>query len=96
MRHDFPEFSSLREQIFGFESAVHVFDGFERPWKCDTQRRLSMEAQMAIRTTRSVGMILLAVWLILTGLTTFVAFPLPAAVSGALALIAGVLILIGM
>ena len=51
---------------------------------------------MAIRTTRSVGMILLAVWLILYGLQAFVAVPIPAAVSASLAIIAGVLIILGM
>jgi hypothetical protein len=51
---------------------------------------------MAIRTTRSVGMILLGVWLILTGLQAFVAVPIPAAVSAVLALIAGVLVILGM
>ena len=51
---------------------------------------------MAIRTTRSVGMILLGVWLILFGLQAFVPLPIPAAVSAVLALIAGVLIILGM
>lgn len=51
---------------------------------------------MAIRTTRSIGMLLLGIWLILTGLASLVAIPLPAVVSAVLALIAGVLILVGM
>ena len=51
---------------------------------------------MAIRTTRSAGMLLLAIWLILTGIGGFVALPLPGVLMAALALIAGVLILIGM
>ena len=51
---------------------------------------------MAVRTTRSVGMMLLGVWLILAGLQVFVPLPIPAAVSAALALIAGVLIILGM
>jgi hypothetical protein len=50
---------------------------------------------MAIRPTRNVGMILLAIWLILTGLTSFVAMPMPAMLMGVLALLAGVLILLG-
>jgi len=41
-------------------------------------------------------MMLLAIWLILTGLTAFVAFPLPAMVSAVIAILAGVLILLGM
>ena len=51
---------------------------------------------MAIRTTRSVGMILLGVWLILNGLQAFTPLPIPTAVNGVLALLAGVLILLGM
>ena len=51
---------------------------------------------MAIRMTRSAGMLLLAVWLIVIGITGLVAIPIPGALTSALALIAGVLILIGM
>lgn len=45
--------------------------------------------------TRNLGMLLLAVWLILTGLAGLVAMPLPGVVMAVLALIAGVLILVG-
>jgi hypothetical protein len=51
---------------------------------------------MAVRITRSAGMLLLAIWLILSGLTGFVALPLPPVLMAVLALIAGILILIGM
>lgn len=51
---------------------------------------------MAIRTTRSAGMLLLAIWLILTGVSGFAALSIPGVLMAALALIAGVLILIGM
>lgn len=54
------------------------------------------EVVMAIRTTRSVGMILLSIWLILYGLTSFVAIPIPPVVSAVIAILAGVLILLGM
>ena len=50
---------------------------------------------MAVVVTRSAGMLLLAVWLILTGLAGLVALPLPGVVMAVLALIAGVLILVG-
>lgn len=50
---------------------------------------------MAVHVTRSAGMLLLAIWLILTGIAGFAAVPIPAIVMAALALIAGVLILIG-
>jgi hypothetical protein len=41
-------------------------------------------------------MLLLAIWLIVTGLASFIALPIPGVLRGALALIAGILILIGM
>ena len=50
---------------------------------------------MAVTMTRSAGMLLLSIWLILTGLSGLVAFPLPASVMAVLALIAGGLILVG-
>jgi hypothetical protein len=50
---------------------------------------------MVVRVTRNAGMLLLAIWLILSGLAGFAAVPLPGIVMAALALIAGVLILIG-
>lgn len=43
----------------------------------------------------SVGMILLAIWLILQGLPAFVRFVIPSKVTAVLALLAGILILIG-
>ena len=51
---------------------------------------------MAVRTTKSIGMILLGLWLILMGLGSFVSVAIPGVLMGALALIAGVLIIIGM
>jgi hypothetical protein len=50
---------------------------------------------MAVMVTRSAGMLLLGIWLILTGLAGLVTFPLPPVVMAVLALIAGVLILAG-
>lgn len=50
---------------------------------------------MAVVFQKSIGLLLLAVWLILSGLMGFVAFALPAPVMPALALIAGILILVG-
>ena len=51
---------------------------------------------MAVRVTRSAGMLLLGIWLIVTGISGFAAFPIPGVLMAALALIAGVLILIGL
>jgi hypothetical protein len=53
------------------------------------------EAAMAIRATRSIGMLVLAVWLILTGVAGLAAVALPAPIMPVLALVAGVLILVG-
>ena len=50
---------------------------------------------MAVHVTRNAGMLLLAIWLIISGLASFAALPIPGTVMAALALIAGVLILIG-
>jgi hypothetical protein len=49
---------------------------------------------MAVTVTRSAGMLLLSIWLILTGLAGL-AVPIPHVLMAALALIAGVLILVG-
>ena len=51
---------------------------------------------MAIRMTRSAGMLLLGIWLIITGISGFAALPIPGVLMSGLALIAGVLLLIGM
>jgi len=56
---------------------------------------LHQEVDMALTVTRSAGMLLLAIWLILTGLAGLIALPLPGGIMSALALIAGVLILVG-
>jgi len=48
-----------------------------------------------MRLNRNLGMTLLGIWLILTGLTAFVGLGIPAPVTGAIAIAAGALILIG-
>jgi hypothetical protein len=50
---------------------------------------------MAINFQRNIGMLLLAVWLILYGLAGMIALVLPAPVMAVLALLAGILILVG-
>ena len=50
---------------------------------------------MAIRITRSTGMLLLAIWLILSGAAGLAPLPIPVILMSVLALIAGVLILLG-
>jgi hypothetical protein len=51
---------------------------------------------MKLRTTRSAGTLLLALWLILTGIGGFVSLPIPGVFMASLALLAGVLMLLGM
>ena len=50
---------------------------------------------MATLVTRNAGMLVLALWLILHGLMAFLTIAIPPALPGALALIAGILILLG-
>ena len=50
---------------------------------------------MAVNVQKNMGLMVLAIWLILYGVMGLVAFALPAPVMAVLALIAGVLILVG-
>jgi hypothetical protein len=50
---------------------------------------------MATTINRNLGMLVLAVWLILTGLSGMFALGLPPIVMAVLALIAGILIIVG-
>ena len=50
---------------------------------------------MATGFNRNIGMLLLGVWLILSGLTGIAGLALPGMVMALLALIAGILILVG-
>lgn len=50
---------------------------------------------MAVAVTRSVGMLLLAIYLIITGLAGFAPLPIPGALMAVLALLAGIFILVG-
>ncbi|MBA2306382.1 MAG: hypothetical protein H0W08_27655 [Acidobacteria bacterium] len=50
---------------------------------------------MASGFNRNIGMLLLGLWLVLTGLSGLVALGLPAMLMAVLALIAGVLIIVG-
>jgi hypothetical protein len=50
---------------------------------------------MAVTFQRNAGMLLLAVWLILYGLAGMVALALPPPLMAVLALLAGILILVG-
>jgi hypothetical protein len=54
-----------------------------------------LEDEMAVVVTRSAGMLLLSIWLIRTGLAGLATIPIPGVLMAALALIAGVLILLG-
>ena len=50
---------------------------------------------MAVTVTRNVGSLLLAIWLIVSGLAGLIALPLPPLVMPVLALVAGIAILLG-
>ena len=50
---------------------------------------------MALVATRSLGMLLLAIWLILTGIMGLATLPIPGVVMAVLALLAGILIIVG-
>jgi hypothetical protein len=53
------------------------------------------EGPMAVRFQRNVGMLLLGIWLLLTGLAGLVSLGLPYPLMAVLALLAGILILAG-
>jgi hypothetical protein len=54
-----------------------------------------LENKTPMNFTKNIGMLLLAIYLILVGLMSFVAIPIPAIVLGILAILAGVMILLG-
>jgi hypothetical protein len=47
-----------------------------------------------MKITKNLGMILLAIWLIITGIMQLVSIPIPAMIMAIIAIAAGVLILI--
>ena len=53
------------------------------------------EVRMAYTLNRNAGMMTLAIWLILSGISGLVVLPLPSPLMAVLALVAGILILIG-
>jgi hypothetical protein len=50
---------------------------------------------MAYKFNNNAGMMVLAIWLILSGLSALIVLPLPPLVMALLALVAGILILMG-
>jgi hypothetical protein len=52
-------------------------------------------ASMAITFQRNMGMLLLGIWLVLSGLAGIVSLGLPSPLMAVLALLAGILILVG-
>ena len=53
------------------------------------------EDLMAIRATRNLGMLLLSIWLILHGIVGLAGIGIPGPLMAVLALLAGILILVG-
>ena len=56
---------------------------------------MQAECRMPYTFNKSSGMMALAIWLILSGLSGLIVLPLPPLVMAVLALVAGILILIG-
>jgi hypothetical protein len=50
---------------------------------------------MAVIATRSLGLLVLAVYLIVIGITGIVSVPIPGVLTAVLALLAGILLLVG-
>ena len=50
---------------------------------------------MAVTFQRNIGLLVLAIWLILYGLSGVIALGLPSPLMGVLALVSGILILVG-
>ena len=50
---------------------------------------------MTVRVTRSAGMLMLGIWLLLSGVAGLAALPIPAIIMAVLAVVAGILIVIG-
>jgi hypothetical protein len=63
------------------------------PWRCMDQAKEG-RSQMTIGAI-SIGIVLLAIWLILTGLSSLVRLGIPSQAMGILALLAGILLLVG-
>ena len=55
----------------------------------------TQEVMMAVTVTRNIGTLLLAVWLIVSGLTGLTTLPLPGLLMPVLALAAGIALLLG-
>lgn len=56
---------------------------------------INEEMKMAVTFQRNIGLLVLAIWLILYGLAGTVALALPVPLMAVLALLAGILILVG-
>jgi hypothetical protein len=56
---------------------------------------LNKETKMTVNFQRNIGLLVLAIWLILYGLAGTVALALPVPLMAVLALLAGILILVG-
>ena len=50
---------------------------------------------MAVIATKNLGLLFLAVWLIITGIAGLVSVPIPGVIMAVIALLAGILLLVG-
>jgi hypothetical protein len=71
------------------KKSLYSFPRYVKRWRNKEER-----SQMTIGAL-SIGMLLLALWLILTGLSSLVRLAIPSQAMGVLALLAGILLLIG-
>jgi hypothetical protein len=65
------------------------------PHYCQAQFRTATGGRMAVTFQRNIGMLVLAIWLILYGLSGVIALGLPSPLMAVLALVSGILILVG-
>lgn len=56
--------------------------------------QFSMERVINMKITKSMGMLLLSIWLIMAGLMQLISIPIPGIIMSLLVIVAGVLILI--
>src|SRR5688572_14166452 len=83
---------------YGCEAHVRVLRAHSVLWAAsysNTTPESPPEVTMAVTVTRNVGTLLLAIWLIVSGLAGLISLPLPPLVMPVLALGAGIAILLG-
>ena len=65
------------------------------PGKFNLEHNQRVKEEINMTLTKNLGMLMLGAWLIVTGLMPMISIPVPATVMAILAIISGVLILLG-